>query len=216
MVVWPTPEAPPPAPPLCRLPPAGEPLKAPAGSELGSPPWSSPLGKPAPPPFTERCGGSCPTSAQAATLSFRRAAHRGSGTSKSLGLHRLTAEHPTSIATLLVAMTTAVIYDSRFIVGLIAAEIPTPNAATRRLQHRSVAVDPQTESVLLGSLVQLRSSQPEWLLEVAPQLRSRQVLAPAYCMQCKAWCRQVGKSIRTCEPGGGVEAGLLPDQDWVA
>ena len=34
--------------------------------------------------------------------------------------------------------------------------------------------------MLLGGLIHLRSSQPEWLLEVAPQLRSRQVLAPAY------------------------------------
>ena len=34
------------------------------------------------------------------------------------------------------------IYDLRLIVGLIASGIPTPNAATRVLQHRSVAVGP--------------------------------------------------------------------------
>ena len=34
--------------------------------------------------------------------------------------------------------------------------------------------------MLLARLIHLRSSQPEWLPEVAPQLRSRQVLAPAY------------------------------------
>lgn len=75
MVVWLPPEAPP-----CRLPPADEPLKAPAGSELGSPPWSSPPVKlPAPPPpVMARCSGSCPTSAEAATLSLRQAGHKGS------------------------------------------------------------------------------------------------------------------------------------------
>ena len=64
--------------------------------------------------------------------------------------------------------------------GAYRIRIPTPNAATRGLQHRSVAVGPQTVRMLLGGLIHLRSSQPEWLLEVAPQLRSRQVLAPAY------------------------------------
>ena len=75
-------------------------------------------------------------------------------------------------------------YDSilRFTIycGAYRIGIPTPNAATRGLQHRSVAVGPQTVRMLLGGLIHLRSSQPEWLLEVAPQLRSRQVLAPAY------------------------------------
>ena len=37
--------------------------------------------------------------------------------------------------------------------------------------------------MLLGGLIHLRSSQPEWLLEVAPQLRSRQVLAPPYLLR---------------------------------
>ena len=64
-----------------------------------------------------------------------------------------------------------------------ASEIPTPNAATRVvLQHRSVAVGPQTVRMLPSGLIDL--SQPEWLLEVAPQLRSRQVLlyvAPPIC-----------------------------------
>ena len=64
--------------------------------------------------------------------------------------------------------------------GAYRIKIPTPNAATRGLQHRSVAVGPQTVRMLLGGLIHPRSSQPEWLLEVAPQLRSRQVLAPAY------------------------------------
>ena len=64
--------------------------------------------------------------------------------------------------------------------GAYRIRVPTPNAATRGLQHRSVAVGPQTVRMLLGGLIHLRSSQPEWLLEVAPQLRSRQVLAPAY------------------------------------
>ena len=64
--------------------------------------------------------------------------------------------------------------------GAYRIRIPTPNAATRVLQHRSVAAGPQTVRMLLGGLIHLLSSQPEWLLEVAPQLRNRQVPAPAY------------------------------------
>ena len=65
--------------------------------------------------------------------------------------------------------------DLRFTIycGAYRIRIPTPNAATRGLQHRSVAVGPQTVRMLLGGLIHLRSSQPERLLEVASQLRSR-------------------------------------------
>ena len=48
------------------------------------------------------------------------------------------------------------------------------------MPHGSVAVGPQTVRMLLGGLIHPRSSQPEWLLEVAPQLRSLHVLAGRY------------------------------------
>ena len=51
----------------------------------------------------------------------------------------------------------ATIYDFRLILGLIASKIPTPNAATRVLQHRSVAVGPQRE---------LPHIQPESLMDL--------------------------------------------------
>ena len=37
--------------------------------------------------------------------------------------------------------------------GAYRIRIPTPNAATRGLQHRSVAVGPQTVRMLLGGLI---------------------------------------------------------------
>ena len=67
-----------------------------------------------------------------------------------------------------------------FVQGGCAVDI-TRGGTWHALPANDNAVGPQTMRMLLGGLVHLRSSHPEWLLEVAPQLRSRRYQRRPIC-----------------------------------